>query len=153
MGLLIKTHSFAVLSDPMKTNLAYLLFLLISAFSVTPSTALTELGKVQNADFNYSHPTSTISYSNYSIGKSVESKQFQNQSNTFPLSKGSSTQIRWIQDATMSAPTIETNHAIFSFIEIIRLKINDCYSIDFVLPKQTVLFKILFQVIISPNAP
>lgn len=136
----------------MKVRLKYLLFLLISAFSVAPSTASIEIIKVQNSDFSHSYTSSTTIHSNHSIGKSIESKQFQNQSNTFPIGKGSSTQIRWIQDATMSASTIEVNDTVLSLIEIIHLKV-ECFPLTFILPNQTVLFKILFQVIISPNAP
>ena len=149
----LKPIHLRALSIFMKVRLIYLLFLLISTFSVTPSTASPEIIKVQNTDFNYSYTASAISHSNYSAGKSIESKQFQNQNNTFPISKGSSTQIRWIQDATMNAPTIEVNDTILSLIEIIHLKVNECHPLTFILPKQTVLFKILFRVIISPNAP
>ena len=52
----------------------------------------------------------------------------------------------------MSASTIEVNDTVLSLIEIIQLKV-ECFPLTFILPNQTVLFKILFQVIISPNAP
>ncbi len=138
----------------MKAKLTYLLFLLVSALSVTPSTASIENSNVQSSDLTYSCHHLPINYSNAGFGKSIEQRQFLNQPNSNKsANKEDSPQISQIQDATMNASVIQVSESFASLIAVLFLYVNESYPLTFVPPHQATLFNILFRVIISTNAP
>lgn len=138
----------------MKVKLTYLLFLLILVLSVTPSTASIENINIRSIDLEYSYPYLPINYSNTGSGKSIEHKQFLNQANSNKSTgKEESPQISQIQQAAMNASVIQVSETFASLIAVLFRYGNESYPLTFPPAHQATLFNVLFQVIISTNAP
>lgn len=96
---------------------------------------------------------SSSNYSDNASHKSVGLRQLACKNTTTPNNRGSKSQISQFQEAFANAPMIELGETFSVLIAVVyyQTKNSSCNKSDF--PYQDTLFKILFRVIISPNAP
>ncbi|MBY0435008.1 MAG: hypothetical protein K2U26_12935 [Cyclobacteriaceae bacterium] len=132
----------------MRTRLTILITIFLLALSAMPINAESEIiqGQAQQLKFSNSYPDKASH-------KSVGLRQITNNRTTEPTNSEHESRIGEFQEAFTNAPVIELSESFFNLIEEVYQQTKNCSYRKSDYPNQGTLFNILFQVIISPNAP
>lgn len=128
----------------MLTRIASLLLILFSTLEVLASDEITQIQIQHKSSSNYSDNTSY---------KSVGLRQIENNRTTAPTNNDHESRITQFHEVFTNASVIKLSEFFANLIEVVYRQVKNCSYRKFDFPNQDTLFNILFQVIISPNAP
>lgn len=132
----------------MRTSFTFLIAILLSALSAIPIDAENEIVQGQAQQVK---PSSN--YSDNTSYKSVGLRQIENNRTTAPTNNDHESRITQFHEVFTNASVIKLSEFFANLIEVVYHQVKNCSYRKFDFPNQDTLFNILFQVIISPNAP
>lgn len=136
----------------MKNKFAYVLFLLVAALSATHTYALTERIVLRKQVLHYTaSSTSFSSHASEVVGKTIRCNSGTH--NRSEPGSESGPQIRQTPDATTNASVVPAAQSLLALLAVLHLFVDGDNLPVGGSPFSRSLHHILFQVIISPNAP